>query len=114
MRGQLGRQVVPVDLHVDEVHGQRELVLVQEPVLVDVRQFPDLAEHRVRQLRLHHLRLGGCRQTSPGQLSRLATDTRARESNKTRASDKSLHSLPSNIDRTTIELKIYNVSSFIR
>lgn len=67
VRGQLGGQVVAVDLDVDEVHGERELVLVQEAVLVDVRQLPDLAEHRVRQLRLHHLRLGGCRQT-PGQL----------------------------------------------
>lgn len=59
---QLGRQVVAVDLDVDEVHGERELVLVQEAVLVDVGQLPDLAEHRVRQLGLDHLRLGGCRQ----------------------------------------------------
>lgn len=60
MRRQLGGQVVAVDLHLHEVHRQRELLIVQEPVLVDVRQLPDLAEHRVRQLRLHHLRLGRC------------------------------------------------------
>lgn len=61
MRRQLGRQVVSVDFDADEMHSEGELVLVQEAILVDVRQLPDLAEHGVGQLRLHHLRLGGCR-----------------------------------------------------
>ena len=39
---------------VDEVHGHRELVLVEHPVAVDVGQVPDLAQHRHRQLRAHH------------------------------------------------------------
>lgn len=60
MVGQLEGQVVSVDLDADEVHGERELVVVQEAVLVDVGQLPDLPEHTVRQLRLHHLRLSGC------------------------------------------------------
>lgn len=49
---------MPVDLDLDEVHRQRKLLVVQVPVLVYVRQLPNLAEHRVRQLRLDHLRLG--------------------------------------------------------
>ena len=59
MRWQLSGQVVAVQLDVHEVHGQRELVGVQHPVFVDVRQFPDLAEDVVGQLRLDHLLLGG-------------------------------------------------------
>ena len=39
---------------IDEVHGHRELVLVEHPVAVDVGQVPDLAQHRHRQLRAHH------------------------------------------------------------
>lgn len=48
MRRQFGGQVVSVDLDADEVHGERELLLVQEAVLVDVGQLPDLTEHGVR------------------------------------------------------------------
>ena len=39
---------------VHEVHGHRELVLVEHPVAVDVGQVPNLAQHRHRQLRTHH------------------------------------------------------------
>ena len=52
-------KIVALELDVDEVHGQRELVGVQHPVFVDVRQFPDFAEDVVGQLRLDHLLLGG-------------------------------------------------------
>lgn len=48
MRRQFGGEVVSVDLDADEVHGERELLLVQEAVLVDVGQLPDLTEHGVR------------------------------------------------------------------
>ena len=59
MVGQFVGQVVPLQLDVNEVHGERELVAVQHSVAVDVRQFPNLAERRVRQPRPDHLRLGG-------------------------------------------------------
>jgi len=58
MFGKFGGQFVSVELQCDEVHRQRELVRVQHSVAVNVRQFPDFAENRVRQLRLHQLRLG--------------------------------------------------------
>lgn len=48
VRRQLRRQVVAVGLDSYEMHGERELLLVQEAVLVDVRQLPDLPEHVVR------------------------------------------------------------------
>lgn len=75
MAGQVGGQVVSVDLDADEVHGERELVVVQQAVLVDVRQLPDLAEHGVRQLRLHHLRLSGCGQTDRELLQLILSTT---------------------------------------
>ena len=56
---QFSGKVVAVQLDVHEVHGQGELVSVQHPVFVDVRQFPDLAEDVVGKLRLDHLLLGG-------------------------------------------------------
>lgn len=43
------------------MQGQRELVRVQEPIAVDVRQFPDLAEHRVGQFRFDEFLLGSCK-----------------------------------------------------
>ena len=45
------------DNDLDEVHGEGELLVVQHPIIVSVRQAPDLAQHLVRQLGLHHLLL---------------------------------------------------------
>ena len=55
MLGQFPREVVAVELDVQEVHGEAELVGVQHAVLVHVRQLPDLAQDVVGQLRLDHL-----------------------------------------------------------
>lgn len=60
MIGQHGRQLIALDLHVDQVHGQREFVGVQKSVSVHVGELPDLAQHRIGQLRLDQLRLSGC------------------------------------------------------
>ena len=68
MRRQLVGQVVSVEPDVHQVHGQRELVGVQHAVLVDVRQFPDLAQNVVRKLRLDHLLLGGCKERQKNSL----------------------------------------------
>ena len=57
MAGQVVGEVEAVQLDVDEVHAQGELVRVQHPVLVDIRQSPHLGQHRVRQARLYHLLL---------------------------------------------------------
>jgi len=54
----VGGQLVAVQLQPNQVHGQRELVRVQKPVLVQVGQAPDAAQRRVGQLRLDHVRLG--------------------------------------------------------
>jgi hypothetical protein len=71
MRRQLVGQVVSVEPDVHQVHGQRELVGVQHAVLVDVRQFPDLAQNVVRKLRLDHLLLGGCKETQKNSLGQV-------------------------------------------
>ena len=52
-------QVVTLALHLDQVQRQGELVAVQHPVLVVVRQPPDLPQHVAGQLRLEELLLGG-------------------------------------------------------
>ncbi|KAG9336238.1 hypothetical protein JZ751_002585, partial [Albula glossodonta] len=52
------RQLVPLQLDLDEVVGQGELLIVQHAVPVDVRQSPDLSQHDVGQLGLDHLFLG--------------------------------------------------------
>ena len=41
--GQRQRQLVALQLHLDEVVGEGKLVIVQEPVLIHVGQFPDLS-----------------------------------------------------------------------
>lgn len=56
MLRQHSRQFVAVQLHIDQMHCQRELVHIQFSVHVHVGQLPHLAQHRVRQLRLDHLR----------------------------------------------------------
>lgn len=56
--GQSVGEVVAVTLHLDQVHGQGELVAVQRAVPVYVRQAPNLGQHRVGQPRLDHLLLG--------------------------------------------------------
>mmetsp|Transcript_32280 Transcript_32280/g.102599 ORF Transcript_32280/g.102599 Transcript_32280/m.102599 type:complete len:533 (-) Transcript_32280:102-1700(-) len=58
LRRQGGGDVLAVQLHLGEVPGQRVLVERQGPVLVHVRQGPDLVQGVGRQLALHHLRLG--------------------------------------------------------
>ena len=58
---QFGGQIVAVELDVHKVHGKGEFVGIQHPVLIHVRQFPDLAEDVVRKLRFNHLLLGGCK-----------------------------------------------------
>ena len=45
------------DNDLDEVHGEGELLVVQHPIVIGVRQAPDLPQHLVRQLGLHHLLL---------------------------------------------------------
>ncbi len=52
------REERTLDFKVDQVAGEGELVGVQQAVLVDVGQLPDLGQHRVGQLALHHVRLG--------------------------------------------------------
>lgn len=47
-----------LQLHFDEVIGQRKLLVIKHAVLVDVCQLPDLPQHRVGQFGLHHLFLG--------------------------------------------------------
>lgn len=64
MARQHRRQLMSVQLNVDQMHGQRKLIHVQLSVHVHVRQLPDLAQHRVRQLWLDHLRLGTCNRES--------------------------------------------------
>ena len=51
---QLGGKVVTRELDVDEVHGEAELLHTEQPVPVGVRQAPDLGQHGVGQLGLHH------------------------------------------------------------
>ena len=55
---QLVRQVVTLALHLDQVHGQGELLVIQHPVLVVVCQPPDLAQHVAGQFGLEELLLG--------------------------------------------------------
>ena len=43
-----------VQLDVNEMHGEGELVRVEHPVLVHVRQLPDLPQHVVGQFGLDH------------------------------------------------------------
>ena len=58
MAGQIVREVEPVQLDVDEVHGERELVAVKGPVPIDVGQAPDLGQDGVWEPGLDHLLLG--------------------------------------------------------
>lgn len=52
---QVGRQLVALQLDFDEVVGQANSLVVQEPVPVHVSQLPDLSQHRVGELGLYHL-----------------------------------------------------------
>ena len=56
--GEIFREVEPFQFDVDEVHGEGELVRVQHPVVVDVREAPDLGQDRVGETGLNHLLLG--------------------------------------------------------
>lgn len=58
MRGQLRRKVVAIDLHLDQVHGESKLLVVEKTILVDIGELPDLSEHGIGEFRLHHLGLG--------------------------------------------------------
>ena len=51
-------EVEAVELDVDEMHGEGELVRVEHPVPVHVREAPDLGEHGVGEAGLDHLLLG--------------------------------------------------------
>lgn len=58
MGGQAAGQLVAIELDLDEVLGQRKLLLIQHAVTVTVGQLPDLAQDAVGQLGRHHLLLG--------------------------------------------------------
>mmetsp|Transcript_74468 Transcript_74468/g.194240 ORF Transcript_74468/g.194240 Transcript_74468/m.194240 type:complete len:264 (-) Transcript_74468:882-1673(-) len=52
-----GRKILAVELHLDEVHGQRVLVEREHPVLIRVGQRPHLVQYVRGQLALDQLRL---------------------------------------------------------
>ena len=58
MARQIIGEVKPVQLDVDEVHGEGELVAVQGPVSIDIGQSPDLGQDRIGEPGLDHLLLG--------------------------------------------------------
>ena len=59
MVGQAVGQLEAVELELDEIVGERPLVAVQHAVLVVVGESPHLGQHRVGQLGLDELGLGG-------------------------------------------------------
>lgn len=60
MLGQLSGNIIPTDFDLNQMHRQCKLVSVQKSVLINVREFPDLAQNGVGQFRFDHLRFGVC------------------------------------------------------
>ena len=58
MAGQIVGEVEPVQLDVDEVHGEGELVAVQGSVTIDIGQAPDLGQDGVGEPGFDHFLLG--------------------------------------------------------
>lgn len=55
---QLRGNIVAANFHLDQVHGQRKLIRIQETILIHVGKLPNLPQDGVGQLRFDHFCFG--------------------------------------------------------